>query len=139
MFMRIFSIIAITLYSASACAMISDLVMCFGTDGHVLIEQASAGSCDPALGKVADETTCFSSSDLTTDHCGSCQDVPLIADDSEKAISVKTNSLLSCQPFATSNTGFYFGSTRNTPQLTSRIAQPVDTDTTGFGSSLLLI
>ena len=57
-----------------------ELVLCIGQDGHLEIEYAEAGKCVDCLISDEHHSSSASATGLSTDHCGTCNDIGLAQD-----------------------------------------------------------
>jgi len=143
MLLRVISIIAIALYIASGGGTIPNRVLCFGTDGHVAIEQSIIGLCGSIANSEAHDekgTTSNPASPVPSgDHCGNCQDVAIQSIESKVNIRVTTIAPLTYQTYVFSENDSLVTPNRKVPTLRLYSSLQRDIDSTGFGSTLLLI
>lgn len=75
--------------------LLSNVVLCFGGDGHIAVEAVQSGYCDSASGAIlpialnpapigAVSYTASFKVFLTQYHCGPCSDLPLLIDGSDQ-------------------------------------------------------
>jgi hypothetical protein len=57
-------------------------VLCIGVDGHIAVEAAQNGRCG-FLGSLVPSDEHLTKIPASTDHCGSCVDVPLLTSDTD--------------------------------------------------------
>ena len=74
--------LSVILYLIAPLGSTEGLVLCFGADGHIMVEPAPIGyhQCGHSSRSTQKETSCrhlASESDFSTDKCNSCIDIPL--------------------------------------------------------------
>lgn len=105
------------------------VVLCFGADGHIMVETAPLGfQCGQSSRSVEKSTSCMHStieSDFSIEKSKSCIDIPLIANiygqsrcpDKNTVLHIKTLTLFRCSFFQSDFSDLVIGDTSNKPLI----------------------
>ncbi len=85
--------------------LLSNVVLCFGGDGHIAVEAVQSGYCDSAPGAIspialnpapigAVSYTASFKVFLTQYHCGPCSDLPLLIDGSDQQYMIPVQNTI---------------------------------------------
>lgn len=105
------------------------VVLCFGADGHIMVESAPMGfQCGQSSRRAGESTSCIHSameSDFSIEKSKSCIDIPLIANiygqsrcpDKNTVLHINTPKLFRCPFFQYDFADLAIGHTSNQPLI----------------------